>query len=125
MILKEKKKILIVEDEAIIKALKDKFEKEGFEVEIAQDGGMVIEALNRSRPDLVLLDILLPKMNGLELLQKIKGDAMLKDIPIIVFSNLNEPSYIEKAKSFGILEYIAKTEVTIHQLVERVNIYLK
>ena len=119
------KKILIVEDEIIIKILKIKFELSGFQVDTAQDGAEAMVKLNQSQPDIILLDILMPKMNGFEFLEKIKKDERFKDIPVVIFSNLNAPSDIEKSKALGVLEYILKTDVTISELAEAVEKYLK
>ena len=93
------KKILIAEDEEVLlNVLKDRFEAEGWEVTTARDGEEAVESIKKIRPDLVLLDLLMPKKDGFEVLKEIRGDPEFKTLPIIVvLSNLGSDEDIKKA----------------------------
>ena len=115
-----KKIILIVEDEqALQEALKLKLEKEGVEVLTASTGEEALEVLKKKRPTLVSLDILLPKMNGLELLEKIRKDADLHDLPVVVVSVSGGQEKIRQAFSLGIVDYLVKSEYKIESIVQK------
>jgi CheY-like chemotaxis protein len=120
-----KKIILIVEDEPIIKALKLKFEQAGFTVEIAENGLEAVEKVHHLMPDVILLDILLPKLNGFEFLKVLKKESQLNKIPVIVFSNLGSREDVELAKSLGVREYVVKIEVNMDDLIRKVEQYVK
>jgi DNA-binding response OmpR family regulator len=118
-------KILIVEDEvALAKVLEEKFTKEGFDVKLAMDGEAALTVCAKFKPEMVLLDIILPKMRGLEVLEKLKEDEELKDIPVIILSNLDSDEDIKKALGLGALDYFVKTQHMIGEVVEKVRGYL-
>jgi DNA-binding response OmpR family regulator len=122
---KEKTKILIVEDDNfLIKAYQIKFEREGFNVFIAMDGDEGLKVVNKEKPALIVLDLMLPKMNGFEFLKKIKSDESTKNIPVIALSNLGQRADQEKALSLGAVEYFIKTEHTLEEIVEKISKYL-
>lgn len=105
-------KILIIEDDPlIIKMYSEKLSRDGFEVETALDGQQGYEKLKSFKPDLVLLDIMMPKVNGVELIAEMKKDLNFEKTPIIVLSNLTEGPEIEKAKKMGISEYLIKSDL--------------
>lgn len=113
------KKILIVEDESsLIKALSAVFHKAGFEVETSSDGIEALQKLEHFKPDLILLDILMPRMNGFEFLEKIKQHENLKQIPALIYSNYMTDEYTKKGLCLGALEYIGKTDITLSELIE-------
>jgi len=115
-------KILIVEDEEALKAtLQLKLKKEGFKVEAVEDGAKALEAVQEFKPDLVLLDLVLPHMSGQEILVKIKKDKELKDIPVITISNSGQPIEIKELLKLGADDYIIKADFTIDDILERVN----
>jgi CheY-like chemotaxis protein len=120
---KEKEKIiLVVEDEqALQDALKLKFEKKGLKVLTASTGEEALEVLKRKRPILVSLDILLPKMNGLEVLKKIRDDANLHDLPVVIVSVSGGQEKIRQAFSMGIVDYLVKSEYKIESIVEKIT----
>jgi two-component system, OmpR family, alkaline phosphatase synthesis response regulator PhoP len=120
---KEKKKIiLVVEDEqALQDALKLKFEKKGLEVLTASTGEEALEILKTSRPILVSLDILLPKMNGLEVLQKIRDNKDLRDLPVVVASVSGGQEKIRQAFSLGVVDYLVKSEYKIESIVKKIT----
>ena len=118
-------KLLIVEDEEIlIKVLKEKFEKEKFTVALATDGEAALQAAKSFKPDLILLDIILPKKDGLQVLKELKANPELRSIPVIMASNLGEDEKIKTALSLGAVDYLVKTQHPINEVVEKVKGYL-
>jgi DNA-binding response OmpR family regulator len=118
-------KILIVEDEDVLaKVLQEKFEEENFKVSIAVDGEEVLPMVKKFKPDAILLDIMLPKVDGLEVLESLQDDEDLKKIPVIVMSNLNGDEKIKKALELGAVDYMIKTQHPIKEVVEKVNEYI-
>ena len=119
------KKILIIEDEIVLAEMyKEKLEKEGFEVFLASEIGEGIEIAKKERPDLILLDILLPRENGISFLEKIKKEG-IKDIPVVAFSNYDDPGTKKRAFELGVKEYLIKTNYTPGEIVEKIKNYLK
>ena len=115
------KKILIVEDDEFLRSLTAKrLEKEGYQISIAADGALALTGITTEKPDLVLLDLLLPNVNGFEVLEK-----MDKKMPVVVFSNLGQKEDIEKAKSLGADDFLIKANFTLDDVVAKVNSYLK
>jgi len=119
------KKILIAEDEEVLlNVLKDRFEAEGWEVTTARDGEEAVESIKKIRPDLVLLDLLMPKKDGFEVLKEIRGDPEFKTLPIIVvLSNLGSDEDIKKALSLGANDYFVKTQHPMSEIVEKAKKY--
>ena len=116
--------ILIVEDEDILsRVLKDKFESDGFQVELVTEGNIVIDAIKKFSPDFILLDILLPRKNGLDILKELKSDPKLKKIPVMIISNLFDSKSMKDAKDLGAIEYMVKTEHPINEVVWKVKNY--
>lgn len=115
-------KLLIVEDEEIlIKVLEEKFKQEGFEVKIAQDGEVVLSITKDFHPDLILLDLILPKKSGFEVLKELKADPELKIIPVIILSNLGQDEEIKQALGLGAKDYYVKAQHPIKEVVEKVS----
>lgn len=118
-------KIVIVEDEeALARVLKEKFEGEDFEVELAMDGGMALSVIQKMRPDLVLLDLMLPKRDGIDILKDIKADRELENLPVIVLSNLDGDEDIKQAIALGAKDYFVKSQHPIKEVVEKVKDFL-
>ena len=119
------KKILVAEDEEVLlNVLKDRFEAEGWEVTTARDGEEAVESIKKIRPDLVLLDLLMPKKDGFEVLKEIRGDPEFKTLPIIVvLSNLGSDEDIKKALSLGANDYFVKTQHPMSEIVEKAKKY--
>ena len=116
------KKILIIEDDSFLSEMyAAKFTESGFEIEVAFDGSVGLAKIENFNPDLVLLDIVLPKMDGFEILKKIKENEKLKKIPIILLTNLGQKSEVEKGLSLGADEYIIKAHFTPTAVVTRVK----
>lgn len=111
-------KILIVEDDGFLsKMYAKKFQVAGFEVEVAHDGVEGFSKAKSFKPDLILMDILMPKQNGIETLDKLKADPETKHIPVIMSTNLSTTDDAETAKKKGAVKYVVKSEVTPAELV--------
>lgn len=123
--LPKRKLLLIVEDDKPYRQMfTELFSKEGYEVEIATNGSMAVEIANRKVPALILLDILMPVMDGFAMLTEFKEDDRFKEVPIIVLSNLSSDSEIQKAKELGATEYIVKSNISVKDVVDIVKKYL-
>ncbi len=119
---KEKTKVLIVEDEEISrKALREAFEKADYEVEEAKNGEEGIEKARSFLPDLILLDIILPKKDGFEVLVEIKKIDQLKEIPVLVLTNVDEIENVQKAIELGAKNYLVKANYNTNQIVDKAN----
>ncbi|MBI4055031.1 MAG: response regulator [Elusimicrobia bacterium] len=104
-----KKRVLVVDDEpALTMLLKDNLELEGFEVTTASNGREGLETAQREKPDLILLDVAMPEMNGIEMCQKIKNDGDLKSIPVIFLSAFGQQSDIDAGMQAGAFKYFIK-----------------
>lgn len=115
-------KILIIEDDKIVGAIyQNKFRSEGFVVELAQDGETGIAKLGGFQPDLVILDLTLPKMNGVQVIQQIRGPLNLPDLPIVVFSNAYLANLVQEAWKAGANHCLTKSTCNPKQLLEVVN----
>jgi DNA-binding response OmpR family regulator len=115
-------KILIVEDENTLSfVLEEKFRNGGYEVTIAKDGEEAISLAGKITPDIILLDLILPKKGGLEVLEELKADVKLKSIPVIVLSNLEGDEIIKKALKLGAEDYYVKTQHPIGEILEKVE----
>ena len=119
------KKVLIVEDDQLIfSILSRELSEAGFQVSNAFDGDQAIIVTKDERPDLVLLDVLLPRKSGFEVLQTLKSDSSLAQIPVIILSNLGQPDDIEKGRSLGAVDYLVKVEFEPKQIVSKVRTLL-
>lgn len=115
------KKILILEDEEfLLDLLRRKLEGLGYEVSIARDGEEGIAKMRESKPDLVLLDIVMPKMDGFAVMEKMGENDDLKKIPVIIISNSGQPVEIERAKKLGAKDWLVKTEFDPQEVVDKV-----
>jgi len=124
---KEAKKIVMIveDDEMLLRALYLAFLHSGFTIATASDGETAVRMTERLKPDLVLLDLLLPKMSGFEYLQAIKANPDLKDTPVIILSNLGDKGDMEKAKGLGAADYFIKANTDLSVLAKKVNDLLK
>lgn len=115
-------KILLVEDDSFISELYSaKFTKNGYGMEIAQNGEEALEILKKDKPDVILLDIVMPKVDGFEFLEQIKKDESLASIPVIILTNLSDEQNINRAMSLGANSYIIKSHFTPAEVVRRVE----
>lgn len=116
------KRILLIEDDPFLSEIYvSKFEDSGFEIEIAKDGAAGLQKIKDSAPDLILLDIVMPNMDGFEVLRVVKGDPAAKDIPIVILSNLGEQENVQKGLALGAAVYIVKAHYTPTEVVARVK----
>ncbi len=116
--------ILLVEDDPFLSSvLRLKLEKESFKVIRAADGDEALNFLIEQgiKPDLILLDLILPKKNGFEVLETIRQDPLLEKLPVIIISNLGQPSDIERGKALGVIDYFIKARLSIEELVNKVK----
>jgi len=121
---KNNKKILLVEDErAISKALETKLNLSGYEIEIANNGIEALAKLREKKFDLLLLDIMMPKMDGFTLMEEMKK-AKIK-IPIIILTNLSQEEDAERAKSYGVSGFLMKSNTPLKEIVEQINKFFK
>ena len=121
-----KKKILIVEDDAVISTMyRAKFEADGFEVFTAADGSEGLEIAKKQKPNLIMLDVILPQLDGFSVLEHLKKDAKLKKIPVIMMTNLGTDDDKVKGAKMGAADYLVKASLTPAQISDRVKHYLK
>ncbi len=123
----KKKKILLCEDEEFVaRSFTRKLTLEGYEVILATNGNEALTMLFSERPDLVILDLMMPAKTGFEVLQEIRSnpDESIKKIPIIVASNLGQKSDIETARSLGAVDFLIKSNISLKELAEKVCEYL-
>lgn len=122
----DKKKILIVEDDVFIRDIYQiKFAQEGFDVIMAEDGIVALKKLEQFVPAIILLDIIMPYMDGMEVLRKIKANAKLKDIPIIMLTNISEKENIDEGMEVGADDFLIKSHFTPSEVVQKVKTLLK
>ena len=115
------KKILIVDDDPLIgKMYYTKLSADGYKVNIATNGEEAIIAVKKERPDLIFLDVMMPKMNGVETLKTLKTDPQTSGIPVIILTNLGDkPEDMKKAKALGALDYLVKSQISLKQLSDK------
>lgn len=119
-------KILIVEDDTFIsKMYEAKLNNLGYQAKIAENGQDGLQIVKEWLPDLVLLDLILPLLDGFEVLKELKADINFKNIPIIILSNLDQKENIEKGIALGADDYIIKAQFTPSEVVEKIEKCLK
>ena len=120
------KKILLVEDDPfLLDIYKTKFQEEGFSVQVAEDGEKALKMVGEDMPDILLLDIVLPSMDGFEFLKEIKSNDKLKNIRIVLLSNLGQKNEVEKGVALGADKYLIKAHYTPSEVVKEVKKILK
>lgn len=119
-------KILIVEDDKFLRELiARKLTQENFEISEAVDGEEGLKKIKEAKPDLVLLDLILPGIDGFEALAKMKDDPALASIPVIILSNLGQREDVEKGLKLGAVDYLVKAHFTPNEIIEKVKTALK
>ncbi|MFH1366919.1 MAG: response regulator [Patescibacteria group bacterium] len=122
----QKTKVLVIEDEKMLSEMyKTKFEMEGFEVFQAFDGKEGLEKIKAEKPAIILLDIILPKLDGFLVLKEVKSDPVLKKTPVLLLTNLGQDDDIKKGKSLGAEGYFVKADHSPAEIVEQVREQLK
>ncbi len=120
------KKILLIEDDPFLSEIYViKFKEAGFEISLAQDGSLGLQRIKDEIPDLVLLDIVMPNVDGLEVLRTMKNDASIRNIPVVILSNLGEQEDIKRGLELGAEFYIVKAHYTPTEVVARVRAVLE
>lgn len=121
---REKNKILIVEDDPLLTNMyKTKFESEGYVVTVAQDGLEGLTTAKKESFDLIILDIMMPQLSGIDLLEKLRATQKGKKVPVVILTNLASEDEENKAASLGVKEYLVKADQTPSQLVEIIKKY--
>ncbi|MDX1607608.1 MAG: response regulator [Candidatus Spechtbacterales bacterium] len=116
------KKIILVEDDPFLSEIYiTKFEEAGYVVEVADDGEEGLEKIKSGKPDIILLDIILPKLTGLEIMEALQKDGTLENTPVIVLSNLGSDEDVKKAMDMGARGYLVKSQYTPSEVVARVE----
>lgn len=117
-----KLKILLIEDdETLVQAYRDHFMRVGYEVEISLDGEDGLKKVKTFHPDLILLDILMPKLDGMSVLIKVKEDIETKDIPVIVLTNVGSGEKVKEAAQAGAMIYFVKADTSLAYLTGWIN----
>jgi DNA-binding response OmpR family regulator len=115
-------KIAIIEDDQVISQMyRMKFEADGFEVQLANNGKRGVAMVEQFKPDLILMDLQMPEMNGADALAAIRKESWGKDVPVIILTNMGEEESPKEIRNFGIHSYIVKAELTPRQVVQRVK----
>ncbi|MFH1522741.1 MAG: response regulator [Patescibacteria group bacterium] len=119
-------KILIIEDDPFLLSMyTTKFELENFNVISADDGKRGLKLALEEKPDIILLDILLPKMNGFEMLKILKSDKSAESIPVILLTNLSQKDEVEQGLNLGAVDYLIKAHFMPSEVVEKIKKYIK
>lgn len=123
--MKKVHKIVLVEiiedEEPVLSVLSSRFEKEGFDVIRAVDGEEGLKAALKHKPDLILLDLLMPRMDGLSMLKKLREDAWGKHVPVIVLTNLNDAEKVASAAEGGAFDFLVKADWKLEDVVKKVK----
>jgi DNA-binding response OmpR family regulator len=118
-------KILIIEDDPFLSGMySTKFEMENFKVCAAEDGEKGLRLAGKEMPDIILLDILIPKINGFKVLEELKKSELTKKIPVILLTNLSQKSEIEQGLSLGAVDYLIKAHFMPSEVVEKIKKHL-
>jgi len=120
-------KVLLVEDDPFLSSLlKNRLQKEGLEVTLAKDGEEALNSLKSGKQDLILLDLILPKKSGFEVMEEMRADPQMQfqELPIIIISNLGQPEDISRGQALGAIEYFIKAKTSIDELIEKIKGFL-
>lgn len=116
-------KVLLIEDDPmVVRMYERKLKKEGFQVSLAFNGEEGLEQVKKNKPDFILLDIMMPKMNGIDTLKALKADPNSKDIPVVMLTNLGDrPEDVQKCKDLGALDYWVKANIKLKDVVGNIR----
>lgn len=118
----KKKRILLVEDDSFLAGMYNtKLKLENFEVELADNGEDALKMIQKNVPDLVLLDIILPRMDGFEVLKSIKGASVTRDVPVILLTNLGQKKDVDKGLSLGAKDYLIKAHFMPNEVIDKIK----
>ena len=120
------KKVLVIEDDNMICTMyKTKLEQDGYSVFLADNGSKGLEMAMSEIPDIIMLDVIIPQLDGFSVLQKLKEDEKTKDIPVVMLTNLGTAEDQKKGKDMGAVDYMVKASFTPSQVSEKIKGYLK
>lgn len=120
------KTIIVAEDDKFIAhAYKNGLAEEGFDTHLAADGQQALKLIKKYKPQLILLDLVMPVMNGFDTLKALKQDKKTKGIPVIILSNLGQESDIETCRQLGIADYLVKSNVSMKEVIKKIKKHLK
>ncbi|RJO59530.1 response regulator [Candidatus Parcubacteria bacterium] len=123
---KTKKVVALIEDDAMIADMyKAKFSKAGFDIQNALDGATGLELIKRVKPDIILLDIIMPKLDGFQVLRQLRAEPEFKKIPVVMLTNLGQEEDVKKGQELGATDYFIKTNFTPSAIVDKVKSILK
>ena len=120
----QKKVVIVEDDDHISKVYEIKFAKEGIKTVIARDGEEGVIVITAEKPDMIILDLMVPKKDGFAVLEEIKKNPELANIPVIVLSNLGQKVDQERALALGANEYLVKVNQPIQEIIDKVKAYL-
>lgn len=119
-------KVLVVEDDNfLVSAYRAKLTKAGFVVEIATDGEEAIAKLPAFQPDIVIMDVVMPRKDGFTTLEEIRQQEQYKELPVIIATNLGQKDEVERAQQLGATDFITKSNLSMSELVDKINGFLK
>jgi len=122
----KKQKVLIVEDDNMISSIyKTKFEADGFAAVVAGNGAEGLDIARKEQPDIIMLDVILPQIDGFSVLEELKKDKLTKDIPVIMLTNLGTDEDKAKGEKMGAVDYFVKASLTPAQISEKIKKHLK
>ncbi len=114
--------VLLVEDDVFLSGIyQKKFEMEGYKVSLADNGEKAVVEIKNKKPDIMMLDILLPKLDGFAVLAKVKADSEVKDIPVILLTNLGQKDDVEKGLQMGAADYLIKAHFKPSEVVDKIK----
>ncbi len=118
----ENKKILVVEDDTFLRQLiAAKMEADGFDIFVAVDAEAAFKYLEQSKPEIILLDLMLPGLDGFQILEQIKKDPRNKDTPVVILSNLSQKEDVDRAMLLGAKDFWVKAYLTLDDIVEKID----
>ncbi len=121
----KKSKVLIAEDDIFLAGIySKKFSNEGYDVVVVPDGKKALAMIKQKKPNIILLDIMLPVMDGFEVLKRIRGDKAVGDIPVILLTNLSDQCGIKRGYDLGIKDYVIKSFFTPSEVVDKIRKYI-
>lgn len=119
---KKKVRVLLVEDDVFLASIyQKKFEMEGYKISVAEDGEKGLADAKKKKPDIILLDILLPKLDGFAVLEQLKADASTKNIPVVLLTNLGQKDDVEKGLEAGAADYLIKAHFKPSEIIDKVK----
>jgi len=123
---KKQKEILVIEDDQfLVKIYESKFKKEGFAVRSAYDGEEGFKEIKKKLPNIIILELILPNLDGFSFLEKVKKEPKLADVPVIILSDLGQKSDIERGMELGAVEYFVKADTPLSKIINKIKAHIK